>query len=250
MDKRRSCSSGPLLLASRHSAGRSCPTPTATRPGAFRSLAPVGPVRRQGGIRRGHSPATTRIVSLERSTRQDLIQGMGWRMPVSSESSIRLQCRRPFGGECSHAAGCLTGPGAFPRRRGNDTRTHWLPLSSGQGHVRAARGLPTPCRREDGLHVSRPVSTVPAGGRVNAQEKQGRVVPAPNDRPPCPIGDTPSVDGPGSRPGRVARDLPFPTSGSLMNARHNEPNNGSKTSNPARIMAATDPTGLTTSRMM
>jgi hypothetical protein len=29
---------------------------------------------------------------------------MGWRMPVSSELSIRLRCRKPFGEECSHAA--------------------------------------------------------------------------------------------------------------------------------------------------
>ena len=28
--------------------------------------------------------------------------------------------------------------------------------SSGQGHVRAGRGLPTPCRRGDRLHVSQP----------------------------------------------------------------------------------------------
>ncbi len=71
-----------------------------------------------------------------------------------------------FGGECSHAAGCLTGPGAFPRRRGNDTLI-LSAASSGQGHVRADGGLPTPCRWGDSLHVSRSVSTVRAGGKVN-----------------------------------------------------------------------------------
>ncbi len=124
-------------------------------------------------------------------------------MPVLSEFSIRLRCRRPFGGECSHAAGCLTGPGAFPRRRGNDTLI-LSAASSGQGHVRADGGLPTPCRWGDSLHVSRPVSTVRAGGFSEREETQGRVVPEPNDNPPCPCGDMPSVDGPGSRPGGVA----------------------------------------------
>lgn len=45
-----------------------------------------------------------------------------------------------------HGARCL------PRRRGNDTLT-LSAASSGQGHVRAARGLPTHCRWEDSLHV-------------------------------------------------------------------------------------------------
>ena len=44
------------------------------------------------------------------------------------------------------------GDRCFPRRRGNDTRT-LSAASSGQGHGRADRGLPTPCRREDSLHV-------------------------------------------------------------------------------------------------
>ena len=52
-------------------------------------------------------------------------------------------------------SGLPHGARCFPRRRGNDTLT-LAAASSGQGHVRAARGLPTPCRREDSLHVSQP----------------------------------------------------------------------------------------------
>jgi len=36
------------------------------------------------------------------------------------------------------------------------TRELMPAASSGQGHVRAGRGLPTPCRRGDRLHVSQP----------------------------------------------------------------------------------------------
>jgi hypothetical protein len=45
------------------------------------------------------------------------------------------------------------GTGAPPGRREEDTRM-MLAARSGQGHVRASTGLPTPCRREHGLHVS------------------------------------------------------------------------------------------------
>src|SRR5262245_32632436 len=69
----------------------------------------------------------------------------------------------------------------LPRRRGSDTLT-LAAASSGRGHVRAARGLPTPCRRGDSLHVSQPrISTVWAGGSSQCEDKQGRVVSAPND---------------------------------------------------------------------
>jgi hypothetical protein len=59
----------------------------------------------------------------------------------------------------------------LPRRRGSNTRAVSA-ASSGQGHVRADGGLPTPCRREDSLHVSQPVSTVRAGGSVNERKNR------------------------------------------------------------------------------
>jgi hypothetical protein len=70
----------------------------------------------------------------------------------------------------THARGVLPlGDGCPPGRRGGDTRT--TPAASpGQGHARAGAGLPTPCRREDCLHVSRPLSTGAAGGFVNVRQ--------------------------------------------------------------------------------
>jgi hypothetical protein len=55
----------------------------------------------------------------------------------------------------ARAACCLSGMGAPPGRRGENTR-RMLAASSGQGHARASTGLPTPCRREHSLHVSQP----------------------------------------------------------------------------------------------
>jgi hypothetical protein len=63
------------------------------------------------------------------------------------------------------------GTGAPPGRRGDDART-MLAASSGQGHVRASTGLPTPCRREHSLHVSQSRTVrVRAGGKVNARQR-------------------------------------------------------------------------------
>jgi hypothetical protein len=78
-----------------------------------------------------------------------------------------------------------------------------LAARSGQGHVRAGKGLPTPCRREHGLHVSQS-RLDRASWRYSQREViQAAVVPDPNDCPPCPFGDMPSLDGPGSSPGKV-----------------------------------------------
>jgi hypothetical protein len=118
------------------------------------------------------------------------------------QSRIRLQCRSPYVGECTYAACCLSGTGAPPGRREGDTR-RMLAARSGQGHVRASIGLPTPCKREHCLHVSQ-TRLDRAGWRFRQRQvEQAAVVPVPNDCPPCPFGDMPSVDGPGSSPGKV-----------------------------------------------
>ena len=72
-----------------------------------------------------------------------------WTLPISHPAAMpESLCRGrhardvlPLGDRCS------------PGRRGDDTR-RMLAAISGQGHVRAGTGLPTPCRREDSLHVS------------------------------------------------------------------------------------------------
>ena len=89
-----------------------------------------------------------------------------------AEFRIRLRCRKPYGEECSHAAGCLSGLGAFPRRRGIDTLPYWLPLVPGKGMSGWPDSLPTPCRREDSLHVSQPVSTERTGGSSQCKAMQ------------------------------------------------------------------------------
>ena len=78
---------------------------------------------------------------------------------------IRLQRRNPYGGECTHAAYCLSGIGA-PQVDMRMTR-YLSAASSGQGHVRADRRLPTPCRRDVVCTLPNPVSTVRVGGIVN-----------------------------------------------------------------------------------
>jgi hypothetical protein len=65
------------------------------------------------------------------------------------------------------------------------------------------RSLPTPCRRGGCLHVSQRRLDRAAWRSRQREVKQAAVVPDANDRPPCPFGDMPSVDGPGSSPGRV-----------------------------------------------
>ena len=84
------------------------------------------------------------------------------------------------------------------------TRELMPAASSGQGHVRAGRGLPTPCRRGDRLHVSQPRIDSRGWRYRQRQVKSGHAVPEPNGGPPCPTGGKPSVDGPGSSPGKVA----------------------------------------------
>jgi hypothetical protein len=78
----------------------------------------------------------------------------------------------PMSGKARDAVCCLSGTGAPPGRRGGDTR-RLAAASSRQGHAWAARGLPTPCRREHSLHVSQSVSTGRAGGKVNARSCSG-----------------------------------------------------------------------------
>ncbi len=62
----------------------------------------------------------------------------------AAESRIRLQCRRPFGGECTSAFVLPHGVRCLPRRRGSDTLTYWLPLVPAKGmagHQRVYRPL-------------------------------------------------------------------------------------------------------------
>ncbi len=112
----------------------------------------------------------------------------------------------PMSGKARSASCCLSGTGAPPGRRGEDTRT-MLAARSGQGHVRASTGLPTPCRREDSLHVSQPRLDRASWRYSQREVVQAAVVPDPNDCPPCPSGDMPSDDGPGSSPGKVVGSL-------------------------------------------
>ncbi len=143
------------------------------------------------------------IVALERWCATETWQGMGWRMPVPAESSIRLKCRKPFGGECLHAAGCLTGLGAFPRRRGIDTLTYWLPLVPAKGMAEQP-GVYQPIADGE-IICTFPASYLDSTGwrKVNKGKSCDPCLRA-GINTPCPFGDTPSTDGPGSSPGRVA----------------------------------------------
>ena len=89
-----------------------------------------------------------------------------------AESRIRLKCRSPYGGECTNASCCLSGTGAFPRRRGDDTRTYWLPPVPGKG----MSGQPEVYRPLAGGKIvctsPSPVSTVRAGGKVNERKNR------------------------------------------------------------------------------
>ena len=59
----------------------------------------------------------------ERRKRRHWTHRRGVAYPALSESRIRLQCRSPYGGECTGAPCCLSGTGASPGRRGEDART-------------------------------------------------------------------------------------------------------------------------------
>jgi hypothetical protein len=90
------------------------------------------------------------------------------RVPNTDNLASGCNAGVPMSGNARDAACCLSGTGAFPRRRGKDTR-RLAAASSRQGHIWAARGLPTPCRRGHGLHVSQS-RRVRAGWRFRQRE--------------------------------------------------------------------------------
>jgi hypothetical protein len=115
---------------------------------------------------------------------------------------IRLRRRSPHDGEGTPATCCLSGTGALPVD-GEMTRERCLARvpgkgMSGQAEVyRPLAGGEVACTSPSAVSTGRP------GGRVNARFQQAAVVPDPNDCPPRPPGDMPSVDGPGSNPGKA-----------------------------------------------
>ena len=132
----------------------------AGRAGATEAAATEGEVVVRRVTKHGYDLSKSNSVRyLERGKRHNLTKARA-DATRAAEFRIRLQCRKPFGGECTSAACCLTGLGAFPRRRGNDTLTYWSPLVPAKGMVGRPESLPTHYRGEDTLHVSQPVSTV------------------------------------------------------------------------------------------
>src|SRR4051794_4522070 len=122
---------------------------------------------------------------------------MGRRMPVPAEFSIRLKCRKPFGGECTSAACCLTGLGASLVGVGV-TRYRCLPPVPGKG----MSGQPEVYRPLAGGKI---VCTSPSPYRqcrlaVEVNERKNRAGSCLSQTTVHLVrfGDTPSVDGPGS----------------------------------------------------
>jgi hypothetical protein len=136
----------------------------------------------------------------------------GWRTPVRPrQSRIRLQRRNPRSRNAL-AQGAASRDGCSPGRRGEDTRPYGRLPVPGKGMPEPTESLPTPCRRAHGLHVS--CSPRDRRGQRYSQRQalQALSVPAPNGSLPCPSG-RPSVEGPGSTPGKVVGPLPRPGGG-------------------------------------
>jgi hypothetical protein len=131
-------------------------------------------------------------------------------MPVLTlPSRIRLRCRSPYGGERTYAACCLSGTGASSGRRGEDTRPYCLPPVPGPARPGQAESAYRPLAGGKIACTSpRPASTGRVWRSRQREVKQALAVPAPNGGLPCPCGDMPSVDGPGSSPGKGARRGP------------------------------------------
>jgi hypothetical protein len=94
------------------------------------------------------------------------------------------------------------GDGRPPSRRGGDARTHACRECRAMASLGGQRST-------DPLQTGRwsarlPASARQAGPAVSSTRGQtGCAVPAPNGSPPRPTGGKPSVDGPGSSPGKV-----------------------------------------------
>jgi hypothetical protein len=78
------------------------------------------------------STSTQQDCDLERGKRQNPHQARAG-ATRAAEPCIQLRRRRPFAGECTGAPCRLTGPGALPGGRGDDTRTRRPPPVPGKG---------------------------------------------------------------------------------------------------------------------
>src|SRR5262249_14174989 len=147
----------------------------------------------------------TRPSERGRKARHDLTRGRGVAYPrAERQPGIRLQRRSPYGEEGTGAPCCLSGTGASPGRRGEDTRR--TPAArSGPGHARAGRVYRPLAGGDMACTSPGPASTARGRRSRQRQVQQAHAVPEANGSLPCPSGDTPSVDGPGSSPGKVVR---------------------------------------------